>query len=176
MALSLSSVEPLNTITFRSSICSIVIYLLQHNKLLQSLESSNSPNLLYLWTVRLPGSFSANLNLSLLRCCLFPWAWDQWRQLNCQKSFCKWSFIASFLTAWQSQGSIPKCKGRSCSPVEVQALELTWCNFCQFLLIEATHMAGPDSRWGEMDSTSLRQELPITHSRIESTTISNVET
>ena len=39
-----------------------------------------------------------------------------------------------------------RCKGRNCSSVEFQALEFTGCYFCLFLLIEATHKAGADSR------------------------------
>lgn len=38
------------------------------------------------------------------------------------------------------------CKGRNCSSVEVQALELTGYYFCLLLLIEATHKAGADAR------------------------------
>ena len=39
-----------------------------------------------------------------------------------------------------------RCKGRNCSSVEFQALELIGCYICLLLLIEATHKAGADSR------------------------------
>ena len=167
-----------------------IIYLLQHSKLPQSLQSSNSRDLLYLWwkkwqhtTVFLPRKFHGLRRLVGYS----PWGHKEsdtterlhfdlhfhglWRlpgMIFCL-GFAQEMLVLLSLSstgAAESSGIFPqvvfhgktphsvaisgqhpqRCEGRNCSSVAFWALELTGCYFCLFLLIEATHKAGADSR------------------------------